>query len=142
MNKQTVVDRIEILRDGNIQVRFAKLRVNDDGSLDGEPQWHRTVFWPGSDITTIVAQNNQHLVQMGEAEIDAACISRIIEHASVAWTAEAISAHAQRQAKIAEYLAIQDEKAKAEIATAAEAARAERQAEIDAAVAQALSRQK
>lgn len=51
LNKKIILDKIEILRDNTIQVRWAK-EVYDDGEILGQ-QFMRTVFHPGDDITSV-----------------------------------------------------------------------------------------
>ena len=96
MHKETVVDQIEVRRNGDVQVRFGKLIVNDDGTLAAEPQWHRTVFHPDTDVDAQMAAVNAHLKSMGEAEVDAAEVKRVRDHAKTARTPEVLKAHAER----------------------------------------------
>lgn len=64
--KNTVIERIEILAHGAIQVRFAKLIIDGD-RIVGSPQWHRCTIEPGTDIDAMLLTINNHLEQMGEA---------------------------------------------------------------------------
>lgn len=47
--KETVVDKIEILENGNIQVRQA-IRIIEDGNLLSQ-SFHRHVLQPGDDLS-------------------------------------------------------------------------------------------
>jgi hypothetical protein len=49
LTKETVVDKIEILENGNIQVRQA-IRIMEDGNLLSQ-SFHRHVLQPGDDLT-------------------------------------------------------------------------------------------
>ena len=67
--KKTVIERIEILAGGSIQVRFAKLII-EGARIIGPPQWHRTAFDPGTDVDALLVAVNNHLEQMGEARCE------------------------------------------------------------------------
>lgn len=69
IENKTVIERIEILAGGSIQVRFAKLIVDGD-KLVGVPQWHRVALDPGADVGAILIAINNHLDQMGEARCE------------------------------------------------------------------------
>lgn len=99
MRKETIVDQIEVRRNGNIQVRFGKLIVNADGTLAAEPQWHRAVFEPDTDIEAEMTAINAHLVAMNEAPVEATEIARIVEHATVARSPEVMEGFARQQAE-------------------------------------------
>lgn len=49
LTKETVVDKIEILENGNVQVRCA-IRVLEDGEILSQ-SYHRHVLQPGDDLT-------------------------------------------------------------------------------------------
>lgn len=49
LSKEIVVDKIEILENGNIQVRQA-IRIMEDGNLLSQ-SFHRHVLQPGDDLT-------------------------------------------------------------------------------------------
>ena len=49
LSKETVVDKIEVLEDGTIQVRAA-IRVLEDGEVLSS-SYHRHVLQPGDDLT-------------------------------------------------------------------------------------------
>lgn len=61
MFKRAIIDQIEIIRDGTIQIRIAK-EVVDDGQviLSG---WHRTVLPPDGDIISQMAMVNESLIR-------------------------------------------------------------------------------
>lgn len=62
MIKQTVIDRIEISRDGTINIRMAKEVIDDDGTVISSG-WHRTVLPPGLNIDAQFAAVNENLVR-------------------------------------------------------------------------------
>ena len=66
IGKKSVIERIEILAGGSIQVRFAKLIVDGD-KIVGCPQWHRSVLDPGTELEPLLIAVNNHLEQMAEA---------------------------------------------------------------------------
>ena len=49
LEKQTVIDQIEITRDGHIQVRKANLIIEDDKEI--AKTYHRHVLSPGDNLT-------------------------------------------------------------------------------------------
>ena len=51
LNKETVIDRIEILETGHIQVRRARYII-EDGARISEPTYHRIAYAPGDDVST------------------------------------------------------------------------------------------
>lgn len=97
--KQTVVDQIEIPRNGTIQIRLALELVEDGNKLSSK--WHRTVVTPGHDIAAQLAAVNKHLAQMGEAAVSDVEIGRVSAQAAVAWTPEVVAAYQAQQALLA-----------------------------------------
>jgi len=77
LTKQTVVDKIEILEFGVIQVRRAEYILENGARIAG-PTYHRVAYAPGDDVTTEDP--------------------RVRSHAAIAWTPEVIAAHLARQA--------------------------------------------
>lgn len=49
LTKETIIDKIEILENGNIQVRQA-IRILEDGNLLSQ-SFHRHVLQPGDDLS-------------------------------------------------------------------------------------------
>lgn len=75
MTRKTVLDRVEITRNGSAQVRFAK-EIWDGTELVASA-WHRTVIDLGDDADTQLAAVSAHLTQMGYPEVSAADIGSI-----------------------------------------------------------------
>lgn len=73
MKKVTVIDKIEILERGHIQVRRATYLVEDDGTRTMLGSWHRVAYAPG-----------QHIDTEDEA---------VKRYAAFAWTPEVVAAH-------------------------------------------------
>lgn len=99
IKKQTVVDQIEITRDGTMQVRFGLLLVEDGVVINC--QWHRTSIEPGGDVGAQIATVSNHL---GQAELAPGIAGkypavslvdseRVRAHALVAWTPEVVTAY-------------------------------------------------
>jgi hypothetical protein len=100
VKRQTVVDQIEITRDGTIGVRCAKEIIDDDGTVLTS-QWHRTVLPPGTDIDAQMALVNQHLTGgLKEAAVSASDIARIKTVAPVAWTDEVKTNYAAKVKRV------------------------------------------
>lgn len=77
MHKDTIIDKIEVLERGHLQVRRATYLVDDDGTrtLLG---YHRVAYVPGADLT-----QEDPEVKM---------------HAALAWTPERLEAFRQHMA--------------------------------------------
>jgi len=71
LEKQTVVDKIEVLENGTLQVRSA-IRVLEDGEVLSS-SFHRHVLTPGADITNEDA--------------------KVVAIANAVWTTEVVTAH-------------------------------------------------
>lgn len=97
IEKQTVLDQIEIRRDGTVQFRIGLLVV-EDGQEVTEPKWHRSVVEPGGDVDAQVAAVNSHLKQMGQNELPADDLAKLKTHSKAAWTPDVIAAHKKRMA--------------------------------------------
>jgi hypothetical protein len=93
MQKQTVVDQIEVTRDGTVQVRMAKEIVDGENVLSRE--WHRTALPPGSDIDLQFAAVNEHLTggDLNWAAVSDADISKVRDVTEAVWTAEVVAAY-------------------------------------------------
>ena len=77
MLKRTVIDQIEITRDGTIQLRMAKAVVDDDGTVLSSG-WHRTIVPPDGDVDLQMQAVNSHLVMgLGYPAVAAADIERV-----------------------------------------------------------------
>lgn len=79
--KRTIVDQIEITRDGTVQVRVGLLLVEDGKEIDCK--WHRTAIPPGGDVEAQMAAVNAHLVAMEKEPLAPAAIDRIKRYAAV-----------------------------------------------------------
>ena len=65
LEKKTIIDQIEITRNGTLQIRFGKQILEDGKEISC--QWHRTSLEPGEDLDAQLAAVNAHLAQMNEA---------------------------------------------------------------------------
>lgn len=101
ISKRTVLDRMEIDRNGVIGVRLAKEVIDDDGTVLAS-DFHRTMLPPGLDIDTQMAVVNQHLQQMNCAPVEADELQRIKAVAPIVWTDDVKAAYAARQQAQAE----------------------------------------
>ena len=98
LEKKTIVDQIEITRDGSIQVRFA-LQILEDG-VEISSLWHRTLIPPGGDVKLQLSAVNTHLISMGKAPVvDTAMLENLIP---VVHTPEVNKRYAEKQAKALE----------------------------------------
>lgn len=88
IEKKTVVDQIEITRNGTIQVRFGLLLV--ENGIELSCAYHRTAVDPGGDISSQLAAVNAHLLAMGKAEIPADQSKRVTDIAPLVHTEEVV----------------------------------------------------
>lgn len=103
MHKQTVVDQIEIVRNGQIQIRMAKEVVDDDGSVLSR-EWHRSAVAPGEDIDAQMAAVNEHLTSgLNYPAVSANDIARIHAVADVTWTQDVIAAYRESQIVVTDF---------------------------------------
>lgn len=92
--QRTIIDQIEICRDGEVRLRLDKQLLRD-GKVIGSG-WHRTGWEPGADFEASISVINANLLAMGEAVVDAAEWDRVrrvivMEHtpeATAAWQAK------------------------------------------------------
>lgn len=59
ITRQTVIDKIEVTRDGAVALRLGLLLVEDGHELDCK--WHRTVIAPAANIDEQVRAVNAHI---------------------------------------------------------------------------------
>jgi hypothetical protein len=78
LNKTTIVDRIEVLEAGQLQVRTAT--IVDENGVELSRSFHRTVLWPGDDTSGQDA--------------------RVVDIAAATWTPQVIADH---EARVAEW---------------------------------------
>jgi len=84
--KQTIIDQIEITREGHVQVRMRKLVVDGEDVFD--LGYHRTIVEIGGDLDKQMAEVNAHLTSMGFGSIASEEVNEVRAHAMVAWTPE------------------------------------------------------
>lgn len=104
MYKQTRLDKTEIFGDGTIEVRFARELVDDDGTVTGMGSY-TTVCEPGVDIDARFAAENEHFTANNIVPVGPADIARVKALAQTVWTAEVISAYAEKLAALGPDLA-------------------------------------
>lgn len=118
IEKRTVIDQIEVARDGTVQLRFGLLLIEDGVEIHNHP--HRETIAPGDDVTAALAAINAGITTdetLRAAPIDAARIPLLKDICALAHTPEVVRAYRDAQAaKLAEKAAAADE------ATAAAAA--------------------
>lgn len=81
ITREIALDRVEILEDGIIQVRYA-IYFNEDGARISDPKYQREVYPPTTDITAIKT-------------------NKIAAIAQVVWTQNVIDAYKAKMASIA-----------------------------------------
>ncbi len=97
MQKRTVVDQIEIQRDGTINVRLAKEVVDETGEVLSVG-WHRTSLPPGHDIDAQMAAINQNLVnELKFPAVELVCIERTKVAATAFWTPDVLAEYRKKR---------------------------------------------
>jgi hypothetical protein len=95
--QRTIIDQIEIRRDGTVQLRLDKQLLRD-GKVIGSG-WHRCAWGPGADFEASVAGVNAQLVSMGEAVAEAGEWDRVRRVIAMEQTPEVVEAFAARRGK-------------------------------------------
>lgn len=99
IEKKTILDQIEITRDGTIQVRLALVLFEDGEEVSST--WHRTSIPPGIDPRAQMAAVNGHLVRMKKQPVkDTLLLEQVC---TLVHTKEVSAAYAEKQ-KVAETL--------------------------------------
>lgn len=101
LEKKTIIDQIEITRDGTIQIRMGLL-VLDDG-VELSCHWHRTAVEPGGTIDTQLNAVDAHL-QSGIRGtvfpiVDKTKVPLIKSVMDLVHTPEVVTAHRQKVQK-------------------------------------------
>ena len=96
IEKKSIIDQIEVTRDGSIQLRIALILEEDGVELDSK--WHRTRIEPGGDIDAQMEIVNLHLISMGKAPVNVADLAPVRQIASLIQTPKVVSDY---QAKVA-----------------------------------------
>jgi hypothetical protein len=89
IERKTIVDQIEVTRDGHIQLRFGLLLVEDGKEIDCK--WHRTAIEPGGDIERQIDAVNAHLVTLGHSPCAKDGLDDVFSIAKVIHTPERIA---------------------------------------------------
>lgn len=98
IEQKTIVDQIEIRRDGTIGVRFAILTLKDGAEIASS--WHRTSIAPGDDVDAQIAAVNADITtrQTIMAEpVDETNIPLLKEVAALVHTPDVVSAYQQKK---------------------------------------------
>jgi hypothetical protein len=97
LKRRTIIDQIEIKRDGTVQVRLAKQVVDGDEVLRSE--YHRLGVEPGADLESYLPAVNAHLSALHEAEVEEAEWDRVRRIVSLEHRAEAVAAYRKEVAR-------------------------------------------
>lgn len=95
--KKTIIEQIEIKRDGTVQVRF-QLQVIDEGEIVASA-WHRTSLPPGVNVDKQIEAVNGSLSLIGKAPVEKGCIDWLRPFVQSAHTPEAIASYQERLAE-------------------------------------------
>jgi hypothetical protein len=90
--QRTIIDQIELTRGGTVQLRLARQVVVNDTVLTSE--YHRAALEPGADVEAAISIVQDHLRQLGAAEVDSAEWDRLRRVIQLEHTPEVIAAFA------------------------------------------------
>lgn len=96
LEKRTILDQIEVTRDGVLQIRLCKQIVDGETVLASE--YHRTSVPPDGDCDAQFAAVNAHLVAMGCAAVSAEDWEQVSAIAAAAHTPKAKQKWAEKLA--------------------------------------------
>lgn len=97
IEKKTVIDRIEITRDGSVQIRFGLLLVEDGVEIGSS--WHRTLVEPGGDAEAQIAAVNADIISRPElkaAPVDVERVPLLKSICEMVHTPEVVKAYRDR----------------------------------------------
>lgn len=100
LSHKTVVDQIEVRRDGTIQVKLGLLVMDGDSEISC--QWHRTAIEPGGDVDEQIAAVNAHLESMGKAPVPTEELKPLKDVKGVVHTPAVVKAYQDRVAALAD----------------------------------------
>jgi hypothetical protein len=93
--QRTIIDQIEIRRDGTVRVRLDKQLLRDGVVI--QSAWHRGQWHPGLDFEAHKNDINKHLTEMGAAEVDPGEWGRITRVLAMEQTQDVIDAYNAKQ---------------------------------------------
>lgn len=102
MKHQTVLDQVEVTRDGTIQVRLTLEIVDDAGNVLASA-YHRTMLPPGHDINLQMDAVNAHLQRMGKAPVGLPDVAKLHDVGAIVWKPEVVKAYQDKQAAAADF---------------------------------------
>ncbi len=91
IQKQTLLDKIEIERNGVIQVRLAFLLLDDGAEIS--KQYHRVPIPPGASPENVLGIVNRHLSQMKKEPVSVDDIAGIAAHVKLVHTPKVVAAY-------------------------------------------------
>jgi hypothetical protein len=94
LERRTVIDQIEIRRDGTVQVRLAKQVVDGEDVLRSD--YHRIGVEPGADLESHLPLVNAHLTTLGEAVVEETEWDRVRRVVSLEHTPETVAAYREK----------------------------------------------
>jgi hypothetical protein len=95
IERRTVLDQIEIKRDGTVQLRLAKQIVDGETVLTSE--YHRTTFEPGTHLDAAIPVIEAHLTELGAALVSSDEWARVRRVVTMEHTLDVIAAVAAKR---------------------------------------------
>lgn len=103
IEKKTVIDKIEITRDGSIQIRFCLLVV-DDG-VEIASSYHRTAIEPGGDADAQIAAVNAGITGLRYPAVEADKIPLLKDVCRLVHTPDVVGNYRAKRAKASDQVA-------------------------------------
>jgi len=100
LEKRTVLNKREILRDGTIHLQFCKEII--DGGVVISSEYHRTAIEPGIDVDFALGEVDKHLASMKCATIGNGCKDKIRATVSIEHTEEVVTKYMAEKEKVME----------------------------------------
>lgn len=91
MEKTTLVDQVEVKRDGTLQIRFRKVLIDDDGAII-ELGYHRATAAPGDNLAATLDNVDTHLQQMKNGGLSQEEKDFVTEVKDAMWTKDRVDA--------------------------------------------------
>ena len=97
ITKSTIIDQIEVARDGSVQVRVGLLMIEDGVEISS--RWHRTAIIPGGKVDATLAAVNADIASrpgLGYPAIEADKVHLLKKICRAVHTKEIVKAYRER----------------------------------------------
>ncbi len=95
IKRKTVIDKIEIVSDGSLQIRIAKQIIENESVI--HTQWHRVRIEPGSNVDEQMELINSNLKMLGENSVSELEIKTIKSISALVHTEELVNKYRENK---------------------------------------------